>query len=504
MRKKFETQPELDAISIGDIKLHTQSRHELPPLLAGLQYIFLTPELNHAIFELLETHLVGDTKKTGRLGMSLWEIFVLGTVRLVCNYDYDHLLDIANDHRSLRGILGILTEGVFKEHKLYKLQTLKDNVGLLTEDLLDEINIIIVKAGHDLIKKKEGVAGISLEVKADSYVAESNVAFPTDFGLLYVSMCKCFDIVLNLLKASDSNFNKDSWRKHEYNLKKLKKAYRKVSNIHRRKGKNYKKRLKEAVEDYLKQCEFLSAKIANTIIELQNQEDMSLVVFGLSEALKDFHSLVEKHIDLVDRRILKGETIPHEEKIFSIFERHVEWINKGKANGKVELGHAVLIATDQYHFIIRSKVLVGEVDSDQVIPLTNNIAEQFPAEEGYTLARISFDRGFYSKPNEEHAQTKFDEVIMPKKGGKSEARKAKEESESFVAGKNAHSAVESNINELNHCGVKKVPDKGLPNFKKYTALGVCAYNLKRLGRMVIEQKKLHYLEAASTATRKAA
>lgn len=504
MRKRFESQLELDATPISEVVLDTQSRDELPQLLAGLQYIFITPSLNSAIFELLEHHIVGDKKRTGRLGMFLWEIFVFGTVRLVCNWDYDKLVYMANCHEEFRGILGVHTTGIFNKKKKYKLQSVKDNVGLLTEDLLDEINLLIVEAGHDLLKKKEGVDGISLKIKADSFVAESNVAFPTDYGLLYTSLCKSLGIIERLLKMCEEVLNKGGWRKLAYNFKKLKKSYRRVSNIHRKKGRDYQDRLSAATKIYLERCSFLSNKVANTLLLLQDIPELSFVAYGLSEALKDVHQLVDKHIDLVDRRILKGETIPHEEKIFSIYERHVEWINKGKAGGKVELGHLVLIATDQYHFILQGKVVVGQVDSDLVIPLTDYLKQHFGEKEGYTLDRLSLDRGFYSQPNEEYAEKQFNEVVMPKKGKKSVARAAKESTANYRKAKDEHSAIESNINELNHCGVKKVPDKGLPNFKKYVALGICAYNLKRLGKVVIEQKKLSYMKATSELVRKAA
>ena len=64
-------------------------------------------------------------------------------------------------------------------------------------------------------------------------------------------------------------------------------------------------------------------------------------------ALDYYQEMLIKHIDLVERRLIKGETIPHEDKFFSIFESHTEWIKKGKANNKVEIGHKILIATDQ-------------------------------------------------------------------------------------------------------------------------------------------------------------
>ena len=35
-----------------------------------------------------------------------------------------------------------------------------------------------------------------------------------------------------------------------------------------------------------------------------------------------------RQIDQVERRLLRGETIPHDEKVFSIFEDHTSWIQK--------------------------------------------------------------------------------------------------------------------------------------------------------------------------------
>ena len=62
--------------------------------------------------------------------------------------------------------------------------------------------------------------------------------------------------------------------------------------------------------------------------------------------LEDFIILMDKHIDLVERRILKGKKIPHNEKLFSIFEQHTEWIVKGKKRPSVELGKKLSITTD--------------------------------------------------------------------------------------------------------------------------------------------------------------
>ncbi len=48
--------------------------------------------------------------------MPLWRIFILGSLRLNCNWDYDELQEIANSHRTLRQILG---HGILDIEKRY-------------------------------------------------------------------------------------------------------------------------------------------------------------------------------------------------------------------------------------------------------------------------------------------------------------------------------------------------------------------------------------------------
>jgi len=156
MRKRFEQQTKLDSTPIPEVKIDSKSRHQFPKLLAGLQYIFITPSLNEEVFKILEKAVLSDKKKTGRLGMSLWEILVLGVVRLNMNLDYDFLYDYANNHKALREILGVHSkEAFYEEGKYYLVQTLKDNVRLLDEETLKEISLAVVKAGHKLKKKRK-------------------------------------------------------------------------------------------------------------------------------------------------------------------------------------------------------------------------------------------------------------------------------------------------------------------------------------------------------------
>lgn len=193
-----------------------------------------------------------------------------------------------------------------------------------------------------------------------------------------------------------------------------------------------------------------------------------------------------KFIDQIERRLLKGEMIPAEEKIFSIFEEHTEWLTKGKLNKKVELGHLLLITSDQYQFIVDYKVLEKQRDASQVSNLCERIKKYYPAEK---IKSHSFDKGFWSKDNLATLQSAgIEQVVLPKKGRHNKEDKERESDAEFKTLRNAHSAVESNINMLEHHGLNRCMDKGLRGFKRYVGLSVLAYNLHILGNALKEKK----------------
>jgi hypothetical protein len=88
---------------------------------------------------------------------------------------------------------------------------------------------------------------------------------------------------------------------------------------------------------------------------------------------------------------LNEETIPAHEKVFSLFEPHTQWIQKGKQRPNVELGHKRLRATDQHQLIQDYAVLLGEAEADQSIPVTDRLLGRYGAG---SVASLSFDQGF--------------------------------------------------------------------------------------------------------------
>jgi transposase, IS5 family len=90
MRMTQNPRLQFGQVNISQICLDLKSRDDIPQILKGLQYIYITRSVREQIFELLEKHIAAQVdKKNGRPGMELWKILVLGVLRLDLNCDYD-------------------------------------------------------------------------------------------------------------------------------------------------------------------------------------------------------------------------------------------------------------------------------------------------------------------------------------------------------------------------------------------------------------------------------
>ena len=205
-----------------------------------------------------------------------------------------------------------------------------------------------------------------------------------------------------------------------------------------------------------------------------------------------------RQIDQIRRRVLKGEKIPHAEKVFSIFEEHTEWISKGKAGVPQELGLKVCVVEDQYGFFLNHLVMRKTTDNEIVVPFLKATKEKFP-----DLLSCSFDKGFYSPTNRSRLEEILELVVLPKKGKRSEEERVFESSEAFVRQRRKHSAVESGINALENHGLDRCFDHGLWGLERYVALAVVSRNIQILGT-ILWKRKLRRLQRATTQKPKAA
>ena len=144
----------------------------------------------------------------------------------------------------------------------------------------------------------------------------------------------------------------------------MKIQYRIVQKVKKSSGKYKEPRLQATTNSYLELAPVLYVKVG----EFSTNFQVSIIseATGLL-SLEYYYGMLAKHIDLVRRRVLKRETIAHSEKVFSLFELHTKWINKGKAGVVAELGQEHLIVTDQDHFIVYHQ-LIGNTPDAGLIP----------------------------------------------------------------------------------------------------------------------------------------
>ncbi len=305
--------------------------------------------------------------------------------------------------------------------------------------------------------------------------------YPTDTNLLFDALRK----VIQLSAKASKEYDLAGWGKSGYHLRLLKRLLRRTQKVKpstspdEQKQAKRKKEREKAYCQYLAQAQVLMQRGQETLFKLQAVAEPPL---PMTVDLACFLGHAQRQIDQIQRRVLQAETIPHNQKVFSLFQPHTEWLCKGKAGVPVELGLNTCILEDQYGFILHHKVMVGQTDDAVALPLVKETQKRFP-----NLRQCSFDTGFYTPNNQVKLQALLDLLVLPVKGTPSKDQTVLEASEPFVAARRKHAAVESAINALEVHGLDRCPDHGLDGFKRYVALAVVARNIQILGALL--QKK---------------
>jgi IS5 family transposase len=473
MRKILREQMQMGQIDIKDIVIELDNRDEIPQLLRGLQHLYANETTRHEIFKLLLKMVPKHIDiNNGRNGMDLWKILVLGTLRLRCRWDYDKLQEIANNHHTLRQMLG---HGMLDFTVRYARQTLNDNLRWFTPEILGQISRVAVIEGRRCLGVEPDVP---LHGRCDSFVAETDVHFPTDINLLWDAARKTLQLTHRLCELTETA----GWRQAPHLLKKVKAKFRTVQKM-RDKEKNSTTKVGigiTATQAYIDTCAELFFRATQTATPFCK----NVLYGGLADKILYFIEQGNKQIDQICRRYFKDEKIPHDEKVFSLFEPHTEWIVKGKAGITQELGLRVCIVESSDGFILYHMVMENMTDDQIAVLITRETKRWFPS-----LKSCSYDKGFHSPQNQQDLRKVLDFVVLPKKGKRNAEEQAHEGSEQFGELRRKHSAVESAINALEHSGLDRCRDYGLEGFKRYVALAIVARNIHRLGCILQEQER---------------
>jgi hypothetical protein len=361
MRKAISQQRRLDCTSIDHVDLNLECRAEIIPILRALQHIYTHPELSDRVLGLVARDVNQNSRPDrGREGFDYWQILVLAAVRLGCDYDFDELQDLAEQHRTLRDMLGV---GNWDQRTSFNWRRIQDNIGLVRSQTIAEINQALVAEGHRLVPEA------AEHVRGDSFVAETNIHWPTESSLIRDGLRKIIPLCLALAVA----LGRSGWRQHAHLLTKINHLARDIDRIASKKGPNYAERLTTKYRELLNRSgDFTQRALAL----LAAADEQGAGDPAKREELRTWLRLTEQVRDTARRRVLLGEDVPNAEKLFSLFERHTQLYKRGKAGEPVQFGRLVLVIEDAVGFIVDYEVLPRDgTDKTALVPAMRRTGE---------------------------------------------------------------------------------------------------------------------------------
>ncbi|RPJ10309.1 MAG: ISNCY family transposase [Deltaproteobacteria bacterium] len=471
MRKPFSRQGRLDCKSPENVTLNFECRYEIIPILRGLQHIYSRPSLRDEILKLVARDVNRETRDDcGRPGMDYWQILVLSAVRLGCNLKYDALQDLAEQHRALRQMMQL---GDWEEEG-FQFRRIRDNICEVRTETIEAIDNLIVSEGHRLVP--EAVK----RIRADSFVVDTNIHYPSESTLIRDGIRKVIELAVIQAEALDLL----GWRQHEHLLRKVFKLSRQIERIAARKGPNYEERLKKPYRQLLKISGKILCKARCLCEELDALDAGEALVFQVQE-LRTFMERTQHVRQTARRRVLNGEKVPNEDKLFSIFEPHTQLYKRGKAGQPKQFGRLFLVYEDAAGFVVHHHLLPRDkADRDVIVEQSRVLQDRLNGK----MESLSLDRGFHTPENQVKLLQIVKHPCLPKPGAKQAARQEATATVQFRQARQRHSGVESAIGALQAGnGLKRCRDHTEIGFERYLSLGILGRNLHTLGRLLIAQ-----------------
>lgn len=330
------------------------------------------------------------------------------------------------------------------------------------------------------------------KLRVDTTVVETDIHYPTDSTLLWDTVRVITRLVgkLNdLLPHGMPGFTNRS-----------RSARRRMQEIMRMTPNERHRGLVPKYRELIRTTEQVVGNAREVLKKTERVSSIDLMTEIAIKAVREdigyYSSLGERVIDQARRRLLNGEQVPNQKKIFSIFETHTDLIKRGKILKPVEFGHKVYIAESARGLITQYRVLDGNpTDDGHVGPSLKRHQETF----GKAPRVYSGDRGFFSPSNIEQCKDAgVDLVCIPQRGGKKKpSQQAYEKSPAFKDAQRFRAGIEGRISVLfRGRGMKRCLAEGREHFELLVGAAVLANNLMVIARLLIQKQKRHRLRAA--------
>jgi IS5 family transposase len=243
--------------------------------------------------------------------------------------------------------------------------------------------------------------------------------------------------------------------------------------------------MKALYELILKEVERIRDRVLGLVSAIKNRiRDPHYVaqapyLRAIVQELEHYLTLADSVLDQTTRRVINGESVPNDEKVFSIFEPHTELLKRGKSWRSIEYGHMIQIEQ------VRSKLITGyEVFSKkpQEPDLLLAIVEKHKSLFGEYPELVTTDKGYSEKERVAELEDLGIRTSIGRKGRtKSEATHKREHSDEFRSAQAFRAGIEGTIAFLKSgLGLRRCLNKGWSHFAATIGLSVLAHNLIQL------------------------
>jgi IS5 family transposase len=438
----------------------------LDPELAQLDQLLDDDEL----FQRVRADLVRrrpHTATRGRHSTPVEVILRLLVVKRLYNWSYEQTEHFVGDSLVLRQFCRLYLEPVPDDTTMIRWASLigPETVAALNDRVVELARALKVTRGRKL--------------RIDATVVETNIHHPTDSRLLGDGV----RVVSRLLRRAKTvlgeqvELGKEAFRTRTRSVRRLAQQLHRVA---RRKGEQAAEELRQAYAKLVDIAQASRAQALRVRAALQGQADA--VAQRLVERFDHFVPLLEQAIEQATRRVLRGEAVPSEEKVVSLFEPHTQVIRRHKAGQPTEFGRKVLLDEVEGGIISRYEVLDAGGLEHPHLPRSLAAHQQRFARAPDVLAG---DRGLYSPENEALArQAGVKRVVLPKTGRLSRERQQHERQRWFKRGFRFRAGIEGRINVLRRdYGLDRCRDHGAVGMGRWVGWGIVTHNLVQIARM---------------------
>ena len=438
---------------------------QLDPELAQLDQLLD----DDALFQRVRADLVRrrpHTATRGRHSTPVEVILRLLVVKRLYNWSYEQTEHFVGDSLVLRQSCRLYLEPVPDDTTLLRWANLigPDTVAALNDRVVELAQALRVTRGRKL--------------RVDATVVETNIHHPTDSRILGDGV----RVVSRLLRRAKSvlgagaDLGKAVFRTRTRSVRRLAQQLHRVA---RRQGEQAAEDLRQAYDHLIAIARKSRAQAARVREALQEQA--AVAARRLTEQFDQILPLIDQAIEQATRRVLRGESVPSEEKLLSLFEPHTQVIRRHKAGQPTEFGRKLLLDEVEGGIISRYELLDDVGLEHPHLPHSLAAHRQRFARAPDVLAG---DRGLYSPENEALArQAGVKRVVLPKTGRLSRERQQHERQRWFKRGFRFRAGIEGRINVLRRdYGLDRCQEHGAAGLGRWVGWGIVTHNLAQIAR----------------------